>query len=145
MITTENNIPKTNNSQINKLPWKYQSIFKEELTKLPPNRGIKHKIELIKVIPKPPPLYIISPTEALELEKFIKTNLEKGFIQPSDSSWSAPVFFIKKKEGGLWLVTDYWALNKATIKNFYPLPLIEELFSKLTGATIFSKIGLTAR
>lgn len=144
MITTESNIPKTNNPQIDKILLKYQLVFKEELTKLPPDRGIKHKIELSKVMPKPPPLYQLSPTEALELEKFIKTNLEKGFIQPSDSPWSAPVFFIKKKEGGLQLVTNYWALNKATIKNCYPLPLIEELFSKLTGTTIFSKINLTA-
>lgn len=101
MITTDNNIPKTTNPQLNELLLKYQVVFKEELTELPPERGIKHKIELSKTMPKTPPLYRLSPSEATELEKFIKTNLAKGFIQPSDSPWSASVFFIKKKEGGL--------------------------------------------
>ena len=54
------------------------------------------------------------------------------------------MFFVKKKEGGLCLVTDYRALNAATVKNTYPLPLIEDLFAKLSGANYFSKIDLTS-
>jgi len=40
---------------------------------------------------------------------------------------AAPVFFIKKKNGLLWLVQDYRALNSMMVKNKYPLPLISEL------------------
>ena len=56
----------------------------------------------------------------------------------------ATVFFVKKKEGSLCLVTDYRALNAITVKNKYPLPLIEDLFARLSIAKIFSKIDLTS-
>ena len=57
--------------------------------------------------------------------------------------WAA-IFFVKKKEGSLRLLTDYRALNAITVKNKYPLPLIEDLFARLSGAKIFSKIVLTS-
>jgi hypothetical protein len=37
---------------------------------------------------------------------------------------------------------DYRALNEVTIKNKYPLPRIEDLFDRLRGASVFSKIDL---
>jgi len=43
----------------------------------------------------------------------------------------APVFFVKKKEGSLHLVQDYWKLNKITIKNSYPLPLVSDMLTRL--------------
>jgi len=52
------------------------------------------------------------------------------------------VFFIKKKNGSLWLVQDYRALNAMTIKNRYPLPLISELVSQLRGAKYFTKLNV---
>ena len=55
---------------------------------------------------------------------------------------SSPVFFIKKKDGSLWLVQDYWALNAITVKNKYPLPLISKLINKLQGARYFTKLDV---
>jgi len=55
---------------------------------------------------------------------------------------AAPVFFIKKKDGSLYLVQDYRALNAITIKNKYPLPLISELVSQLRGARYFTKLDV---
>jgi len=52
------------------------------------------------------------------------------------------VFFIKKKDGLLWLVQDYRALNAVTIKNKYPLPLISELVSQLRRAKYFTKLDV---
>jgi len=54
----------------------------------------------------------------------------------------APVFFIKKKDGSLWLVQDYRALNFITVKNKYPLSLISELVSQLCGAKYFTKLDV---
>jgi hypothetical protein len=68
--------------------------------------------------------------------------LEKGYICPSVSPWGAPILFVKKKDGTLRLCIDFRQLNKATVKNKYPLPRIDDLFYQLRGAKIFSKIDL---
>jgi len=55
---------------------------------------------------------------------------------------AAPVFFVKKKDGSLWLVQDYRTLNSKTIKNVYPLPLISDLINRLRGARYFTKLDV---
>jgi hypothetical protein len=67
--------------------------------------------------------------------------IDKGYIQPSVSPWGAPVMFMKKKDDTLRLCIDYRQLNKVTIKNKYPFPMIDDLFDQLGGASIFSKIN----
>ena len=49
---------------------------------------------------------------------------------------------MKKKDGRLRPCSDYRGLNQVTIKNRYPLPLIPELFERLQGARIFTKLDL---
>jgi len=52
------------------------------------------------------------------------------------------VFFIKKKDGSLWLVQDYCTLNATTVKNKYPLSLISKLVFQLRGAKYFTKLDV---
>src|SRR5260370_40702552 len=54
----------------------------------------------------------------------------------------APVCFVKKKDGSLWLVQDYLKLNEITVKNSYPLPLISDVLSCLRNAKWFSTLDL---
>ncbi|KAK6299995.1 hypothetical protein J4Q44_G00300280, partial [Coregonus suidteri] len=61
-----------------------------------------------------------------------------GYIQPSTS----PVFFVKKKDGGLRPCIDYWGLNQITVKYSYPLPLIASMTESLHGARFFTKLDL---
>ena len=49
---------------------------------------------------------------------------------------------VEKKDGSLRMVVDYRALNEVTIKNKYPLPMINDLFDQLQGAKVLSKIDL---
>jgi len=80
--------------------------------------------------------------ELAELKVQLQELLDKGFIQPSNSLWGAPVLFVKKKDGTLHLCIDYHQLNKVTVKNRYPLPRIDDLFDQLKGARLFFKIDL---
>jgi hypothetical protein len=80
--------------------------------------------------------------EQKELDAFLKEKLDSGQIRPSKSPMASPVFFVKKKCGGLWLVQDYWPLNSMTVKNKYPLPLIPKLIAKLQGARYFTKLDV---
>jgi len=77
-----------------------------------------------------------------ELDSFLEENLRTRQIRPSKSSMTAPIFFIKKKNGSLWLVQDYRALNSMTVKNKYPLPLISKPVSQLCGARYFTKLDV---
>ena len=68
--------------------------------------------------------------------------LSKSFVKTSTSPWGAQVLFVKKKDGSLRLCIDYRQLNKVTIRNQYPLPIIDDLFDQLHGAKVFWKIDL---
>ncbi|KAH0758120.1 hypothetical protein KY290_021613 [Solanum tuberosum] len=84
----------------------------------------------------------MAPAELKELKEQLKDLLDKGFIRPSISPWDAPVLFVKKKDGSLIMCIDYRQLNKVTIKNKYHIPMIDDLFYQLQGASHFSKIDI---
>ena len=86
--------------------------------------------------------YRMSTPEMLELKMQLQEFLEKKYIRPSVSPWGAPVLFVKKKYGTLRLCIDYRQMNKATVKNKYPFPRIDDLFDQMRGAKVFSKIDL---
>jgi hypothetical protein len=82
----------------------------------------------------------------LELEvakQQIKKYIHKGWIEPNSSPYGSPILFVKKKNGGLRMVIDYRALNKLTIKNWYLLPRIDDLFDQLAGSVVFSSLDLS--
>jgi hypothetical protein len=121
----------------------FLDVFSEELSGMPPDRDIEFVIELkhgTTHIYKTP--YRTATPELAELKEHIKELLEKGFIHPSSSPWGAPMIFVLKKDGTQRLCMDYRALNEVTVKNKYPLPRIDDLFDKLRGACVFSKIDL---
>ena len=82
------------------------------------------------------------PNEQEELNRFIKENIEKGYIIFLKSPMSSPIFFIKKKEGKLHLIQDYRKLNEIMIKNTYPLSLASDIINKLKGAKLFTKFDV---
>ncbi|GAU48777.1 hypothetical protein TSUD_406200 [Trifolium subterraneum] len=121
----------------------FSDVFPEDISDLPPEREVEFGIDLV---PGTSPIsmapYRMSASELNELKKKLEELLEKKFIRPCVSPWGAPVLLVKKKEGSMRLCIDYRQLNKATIKNKYPLPRIDDLMDKLVGACVFSKIDL---
>jgi len=116
---------------------------KEDFDILPEHCKWDHTIELIPgAEPKSSKVYPLSPLEQAELDAFLEENLCTRRIRPSKSPMTAPMFFIKKKDGSLHLVQDYHALNAVTVKNKYPLPLISELVSQLCRARYFTKLDV---
>ena len=52
-------------------------------------------------------VYPFSRNEREEVQKFIDKHLKKGYIRPSKSQQTLPVFFVEKKDGGKHMVMDY--------------------------------------
>ena len=121
----------------------FLDIFDEKwASQFPDRQSWDHKIGLKPGFePKSFKNYNLTPVEQEELDKFMKENLEKGYIQKSESPMASP-FFVKKKDGKLWLCQDYHFLNDWTIKNAYPLPLISEIMDKLKDAKYFTKLDV---
>jgi len=118
-------------------------VFPDDIIDLPPEREVEFAIDLV---PGTSPIsiapYRMSASKLGELKKKLEELLEKQFITPSVSPWGAPVLLVKKKDGGMRLCVDYRQLNKVTIKNWYPLPRIDDLMDQLVGAEVFSRIDL---
>ena len=68
--------------------------------------------------------------------------LTTGKIRKSQSPAGSPILFVPKKYGSLQLCVDYRALNKVTIPNRYPIPVMAELQDRVQGATVFTKLDL---
>jgi hypothetical protein len=84
--------------------------------------------------------YTMRTPELKELQMQLEQLLKKGYIRPSVSPWGAPILFVNKKDGTLRLCIDFGQLNKATMKNKYHLPRIDDLFDQLKDEKTFSKI-----
>ena len=122
--------------EVQKVLNEFKDVMPSELPKkLPLRREEDHKIELESGA-KPPAMgpYKMAPPELEELRRQLKELLEAGFIQPSKAPYGAPVLFQRKHDGSLRMCIDYRALNRVTIKNKYPIPLIEDLFDQLGRA-----------
>jgi hypothetical protein len=68
--------------------------------------------------------------------------LNKGFIRLSKLPYPSPMFLIKKKNGDYRVVQDYKTLNKFTILDKHPLPLITNLIEQLHGKMLFTKFDI---
>jgi hypothetical protein len=135
---------------VERIPWQYrdfQTIYNGETANaLPPHRSYDHAIDL-KDGEQPPwgPIYALSEKELSVLKDYLKEMLDSGKIRPSKSPAGAPILFVPKPHGrGLRLCVDYRGLNRVTIMNRYPLPLMNELRDRVAGSRIFTKIDLKA-
>ena len=99
---------------------------------MPEHRSYNYPIDIQdNACPPFGPIYELSKQELDAFCAYIDENLAKGFIRHSTSPVWAPILFVKKKDGSLCLCIDYRGLNKVTIRNCYPLPLIPELLDRL--------------
>ena len=126
-----------------KLLHEYADVFPDKLpNELPPARGVEHAIEL-KLGSRPPPVRPLRQQSAKDstiIDEFIKKNVASGVLRPSQSAYGSMLVIVKKKDGTPRVCVDYRALNDITVKNKYPLPLMDELFDRVQGAQYFSSI-----
>ena len=93
-------------------------------------------------VPRKGRIYLMSREEKEEVREFMKKQFRKGYIRPSKSPQTSPVFFVKKKNRKKRMVQDYRYLNKGTVKNSYTLPLISDLINTMGTKKVFTKMDL---
>jgi len=109
---------------------------------LAPRRTFDHAINL-KEGAEPPwgPIYPMSAHQLNELDKYLKKMMAEGKITDSESPYATRILFVPKRDRSLRLCVDYRNLNKLTILNKYPLPLMDELRDRVAGAKVFTKLN----
>lgn len=129
---------------IQKILVRYDMLFAEPKS-LPPERKLDHAIPL-----KPNALpvslwpYRYNYHKKEELKRQVAEMLNNGIIQHSQSPFSSPALLVKKKDGSWRFCVVYMGLNGITIKDKYPIPIIDDLLDDLQRSVIFSKIDLRA-
>ena len=138
-------LPETTNLRVKALLLEFQEVFREELPPQKPiRRTVKHTIDTKDTPPINLPYYSLSKQHRDELEKQIRTLLEKGIIRPSSSPWGFPVLFVPKPNNEWRMCIDYRLLNNVTLKDAYPLPRIQDCLDTIGSAAVLSKVDLTA-
>jgi hypothetical protein len=88
--------------------------------------------------------YCFNPAQNDEIEQQIAEMLKQRVIVPSHSPFSSPVLLVSKKDGTWRFCMDYRHLNAITVKNRFPLPIIDDLLDELAGAVWFTCLDMRA-
>lgn len=68
--------------------------------------------------------------------------LEQNIIRPSNSPYASPIVLVRKKNGEIRLCVDYREINKLTIRENFPVPLIDDYLDQLRDKKYFTKLDL---
>jgi len=116
---------------------------KKQSERMPTRKVWDHTIDMKEgFVPRKGKVYPLSREKREEVREFVKEQLKKGYIWPSKSLQTVPVFFVGKNNGKKQIVQDYRYLNEWTVKNNYPLPLISDILENIGTKKVFTKMDL---
>lgn len=120
-----------------------EELFKPGLGTL---KGVEVSIDIDqnaspKFVEARPVPFAMKPKVEAELERLER----EGIIEPVQfSQWAAPIVPVMKPDGSIRICGDYKVtVNQASRADTYPIPRIDELFTKLAGGECFTKLDLS--
>jgi hypothetical protein len=120
----------------------YTDIF-DEPRGLPPPRRHDHRIRLL---PGTPPVavrpYRYPQLLKDEIERQCDDMLQQGIIRECTSAYSSPILLVKKADKSWHFCVNYREINSKTVKDKFPIPVVDELLDELRGACFFTKLDL---
>ena len=143
-------LPETLENVKRKLPPEYHDFLdvfnRKKATELPPYRNADCNIKLTgdpKKLPKSR-IYFLSLLKLRAYKEYLTENLKKGYIIPSQASYTLPILFVLKKNGNLRFYINYRKLNALIKKDRYPLPLINKTLARIAKYKYLTKIDIIA-
>lgn len=127
---------------LTKIIEQFQELSWEDGARLGRTNKIVHRINTGNSEPVKQRQHVMSPYMMEHLYEELDRMLEMGVVQPSHSPWSSPILLVKKPGGAYRLCFDGRKLNSLTKKDAYPLPIVENILNKLTGAQYLTSIDL---
>ncbi|ETP00315.1 hypothetical protein F441_22269 [Phytophthora nicotianae CJ01A1] len=121
-----------------------RDLFVETSKKPESTELLRFSIDTGTHAPIKQPPYQVSKTEGDVMESEIQEYLDLGPIRPSTSPWVSPVPMIRKPDGGIRFCIDYRKLNSVTVKDSYPMPLIDDILDVLGNAKLFSTMDIAS-
>ena len=131
-------------NELDLLLWEYESQFAKDETSIGTTPHVSMMMDTGMSNPVSQKSYPIARKHYQWVKDEIEKLLAANVICASRSSWSAPIIVVPKVDGGKHLVIDYRALNKVSRKFTWPMPTVEDIFSKLNGAMYFTSLDLQA-
>lgn len=130
--------------EISELMIKYPKCFSRNLNELGTCKIHEMKIELTCETPIYRRAYRMPMAKRMAVDNMITELLDNGIIRPSVSSFASPALLVKKSNGEDRLCIDYRELNNVTVKQAFPMPIIEELLESVAGYRFFTTLDLMA-
>ncbi len=121
---------------------KYQPLFTHSLADVGRTSLVTHRIRTTTDQPIRSRPYRLAHSEQQSVRRELDLLLELGLITPSQSDWTSPIILVPKPKGENRLCVDYRRLNAITVKDAYPLPLLDDILDTLSGSNIFSCLDL---
>lgn len=122
----------------------YRDCFAENLCEVGCAVDVEMHIELLDNRPVVYRPYRLSHSEREKVRETIDDLLRNDIIQESTSSYSSPILMVKKKTGEQRLCVDFRALNNKTVKDRFPLPMIDDQVSNLSGNSFFTTLDMAS-
>lgn len=139
--------PRLNEEQLDRLYLllqNYRDCFATNLNEIGCVADVEMNINLADNKPVVYRPYRLSHYERERVRETIDELLQNDIIQESKSDYASPILMVKKKTGEQRLCVDFRALNNKTIKDRFPLPIIEDQISNLSGNSFFTTLDLAS-
>lgn len=123
---------------------KYKHCFASSLKTLGCTSVAEMNIELNSQRPVVYRPYRLSHHERSKVRSMVDEMLEAGIVRESSSEYASPILLVRKKDGSLRMCVDYRMLNSVTVKERYPMPIIEDEIARLSGQACFISLDLAS-
>ena len=144
MVEIDKKLPQHQLKKAQDLITEYDHLFSKDKNDLGFYDKAKFKIDTGDESPIKSKAYRVPYAQQENIDNMVDEMLANKIITKTTSPWASPVVIVKKKDGTDRFCVDYRKLNKITIKDAYPVPLIGETLDALRGCSYFTTLDLTS-